>query len=552
MNALDQLRQNLNGAVRDALSKDNWGDPAAMHKVAREIQKSFGRLSDGFANERSIATAVLDYRNSGQLPTFRDTKYVCLGIGSLVGQDKFRLIEDTQLFPRLLGRVDSFHEEPRKFRRCYQGLLLGYFEYPGRLTDNQSGRKNWGLLRNYLSDGLKPVTRESQLPPWAQTLREHANLLSDDPCQRYGQAMLSGEREDFDAMCEGLALSDRAWVYEEIILSQIGAAANKNDLAFISHINALLEVLDEHDALKDRGLELFLSRYLKCQNAREHLELRGAAVRRWGNPWLKQSETAWLSWVKEPVRQMVAQWLKLRCIEDFFSLLQSDGAADPRRLNFWLRYVDHIHDMYFALGRDAIFSRSDDYKRIRLDMKGRLMQLDSIQAGNNAFLMCIGDYAFVEFGQKNNACHVFRMASLMPFTLGQGSVSDTKMHLKNDAHRSHAKTLRHIDGHEQWEVKFAREIYELTKAKPSGSASGSRRAVSRVSAVQSQSSEQASTQVSWKRLAHLASESRLKIEDRRSKNGNLWVRTDDQNPEINRTLKEWGFTYSPGKGWWKE
>ena len=43
----------------------------------------------------------------------------------------------------------------------------------------------------------------------------------------------------------------------------------------------------------------------------------------------------------------------------------------------------------------------------------------------------------------------------------------------------------------------------------------------------------------------------LQIEDLRLRNGNLWVRCDDNNPFISKTFQDWGFKYRPGSGWWR-
>jgi hypothetical protein len=214
--------------------------------------------------------------------------------------------------------------------------------------------------------------------------------------------------------------------------------------------------------------------------------------------------------------------------------------------------VGHIDSMYFALGRDAFFSRSADYQRIRHEMQGRLMQLDSSQAANNAFLMVIGDYVFIEFGQRGNACHVFRQSSSMPFALGQSSVSDTRRDLKNETHPAHVRTLRHRDKPEEWENKFAKEINGLISAKPSDTVSGARHTLSSASPVQAQSNRQVPMQFSWQALANFTSKHGLKIEDLRPKNGNLWVCKDDRNPEVNHQLEFWGFKYRPSRGWWRE
>ncbi len=44
----------------------------------------------------------------------------------------------------------------------------------------------------------------------------------------------------------------------------------------------------------------------------------------------------------------------------------------------------------------------------------------------------------------------------------------------------------------------------------------------------------------------------LKIEDLSSMNGNLWVRADDTDLDVNQTLLDWGFQYKFLKGWWRQ
>jgi hypothetical protein len=44
----------------------------------------------------------------------------------------------------------------------------------------------------------------------------------------------------------------------------------------------------------------------------------------------------------------------------------------------------------------------------------------------------------------------------------------------------------------------------------------------------------------------------LQIEDRRDRNGNLWVVTDDTDEYVNSQLRSWGFQFKMGKGWWQK
>ena len=158
-----------------------------------------------------------------------------------------------------------------------------------------------------------------------------------------------------------------------------------------------------------------------------------------------------VEFVSDPAREMVAGWLKRDLIRRFFSLLAADGLNDTRRLKFWERYYASIGDMYFVLGGTALRHQGADFRKIREQMQGRLLELHS--AGprtNNAFIMCIGDHVVVEFGIKGNACYIFKREGL-PFTLG-GAVAGNSNALK---HWRHEERLLHVDGSfEKWEGRF--------------------------------------------------------------------------------------------------
>lgn len=52
-------------------------------------------------------------------------------------------------------------------------------------------------------------------------------------------------------------------------------------------------------------------------------------------------------------------------------------------------------------------------------------------------------------------------------------------------------------------------------------------------------------------LAALARTKNLTIEDLSDRNDNVWVRTADNDLQVNKVLLDWKFTYRRGKGWWR-
>ncbi|MBU1691127.1 MAG: hypothetical protein KKD65_10355, partial [Gammaproteobacteria bacterium] len=417
--ALSHLRQRLDQAFSDSFSSPNWGAPASMTKVLAEVKKRFDP-THVCLNERSIARSLLAYRSSGRLPTFVDLKYVCFGLAQQVGQDDWSLIEDGKLFRALLKQVGKQTDQPRRLRKCFQGLMHGYFDYPIFDQPADAGLANWKLLRKFLADTLSEVIFIGRSnPEWLKTLNRHENLLTDKPCERYAPALLKGNVKDLVAASEGVGLSSNSWVWQEATMAQTKAVIGLEDAAFKTHLAPLLDLLDGNgdvqlsDNVVIRCLAQVLIRYAKCNERPENPALRDMAITFIGNPWLKRA--AWDAYIKnENARKMVDGWLKHRLINDFFALLSEDGAANPRRLDYWLRFVPVIEDMWFVLGENAKQNQSADFKEMKKRMAGRLHYLgNGTTADNNAFVMRMGKFMVVEFGVTGNACFVFSTGDMV-------------------------------------------------------------------------------------------------------------------------------------------
>jgi hypothetical protein len=53
-------------------------------------------------------------------------------------------------------------------------------------------------------------------------------------------------------------------------------------------------------------------------------------------------------------------------------------------------------------------------------------------------------------------------------------------------------------------------------------------------------------------LSRLCDTGRLRVEDLRDRNGNLWVLTGDTDGYVSGQLRSWGFSFKAGKGWWRK
>jgi hypothetical protein len=281
---------------------------------------------------------------------------------------------------------------------------------------------------------------------------------------------------------------------------------------------------------------------------------------------------------------MVTGSLRVKLMRDFFSLLSADGINDPRRLEFWLRYEDRVSDMYFILGTDAYRSSVADFKVIRAQMNGRLQHLTDSPARNNAFLMRIGRYWMVEFGESGNACFVFDADETLPFRLEGRSVSHH--HLRNPKHRLR---LTHVDTRAGiWERNFDKEFVDELGLESAFGYPGSRTRRTQRAALPPQAPRPASTTVArtinnleakGKRTSGAAGQESssafaagtayvstrafteanfqrfinhfdLSFRDNRNKNGALWVMSVRSSGEMARQLGLWGFTFSARRGGW--
>lgn len=575
MGALDSLRQTLEATNAQAFQGLAF-EHKKLDEAIQQLRAWLGSSGTRKPPSNLIHDALSRFYKVLRTENLRDTRLISYGCVEPFDERGHRLIEDAEGFPKLLDCVDRYRSEPRPFRRCYKGLLNGYFTYdPTAEWARKTGRQNWEELRVYLHSRTADLRGDGSQPDWVQAIAEHENLTTEDPCGRYGLALLNGEEGEFSDAQRKLEISEASWVTTQLVLAQVDAAINLGDSGFGGYISRLLDLLDKHRVVLNSGLARVLIRYHGCASAGLHPGLRDFSVVRWGNPWLSSNSARW-NQVPEATRSMVADWLKLELIHSFFNLLAEDGSSDTRRLKFWQRYHKHIDDMYFALGRRAAKSTSRDFLDLRKRMDGRV--LDLYAAGppqNNAFIMCMGDYVVVEFGTKGNACFVFRRSQL-PFALS-GHVAGDATALKD---ARHVERLLHIDrSYQTWEKTFEATLAGLMSVRltkddkmPAGVGVSSGRAVappaapaqlgntlaevpvfvSRPGTDPDYTSPRVDLDYSRRSLERFCAVRHFNVRDLNGIGGNLWVNTDDTDDHVSRQLRAWGFTHKQGKGWWRK
>jgi len=557
MTALDRLSQLLRDSLKVAERPLRTTD--ALESVVALLQEHNKAVSGNSVPQDLQQAAVKRFWKSQRLETLKDARLVSFGLCVPSRPSSPCVMEDRQRFLAVLDTktgVDQWADRPRWFRRCYQGLVRSYFAYE---LDPVSpvGEKNRSDLRDYLNKRIRNIVDEKQNPDWVTTVVTHQRLFSEDPYTPYAAAVLSGNSTEIDHLCAQLGIVQSSWFLRELVLAQVRHATEQSDESFKALIPRLLKLLADNQVLRDRGLILILNKYAQASQPGINEPLRHTAVEWWGNPWLPSNEMRW-GGVEPAARDMVSEWLKREFVEAFFTKLAVDGVGDRRRANFWLRYVKSMDNIRFALGAQALSSEDRDFEVLRKKMEGLYTELKDSSRANNAFIMTLGNLVAVEFGEMGHAFYGYDVRKALPFDSSHslGMRVNFPNSLKHD---SCMLKMRHQDGihGRKWEDMFEgtlREHFDICPNVPKGHLSTrSPRAARPLDAAAQTPTPPTSTGVKFSKraLADYARENGLKVDDKTEINGNLWVRTDDGNPQVNKVLLGWGFRYKPGKGWWR-
>lgn len=553
----NQLGTALGGAFHAA---DHWGNPGSMTKALDGVRKAFDSSAVD-VDARSSIVALTEFRDTGLFTSFINLKYGCFGVCLPIPDDReeWSVIGDEQLLRQLLKLVDYEREQPRRFRKCYQGLMHSYFSYPIFDENSQTAVENWKILQRYLGNRREVALSATNVPTWLLTLDRHTNLVTSRPCEPYAADLLAGNKKNLLSATEGIGIGAGSWVWQAAIVTMAEAVTeSRDDDEFRRMLNSLLDVLEDDsevtlsESVVVRCLAMVLIRYRKCSERPEHHKLRDMAVDHIGNPWLKQP--AWDAYVKrDEARKMVDGWLKRRLISDFFALLSEDGSADQRRLNYWLRFEPVIDDMWFALGSHARYANSSEFREMRRRMEGRLHYLNGQGSPfNNAFLMKIGNLLIVEFGVHGNATYIFHAEdSKIDFSKQELSTFRLKgsNHLVRLIHRG------------DWESEFDLWLTSRIGWRPgtivnrqplpkTPIVSASETALLKEADFKKRKS--GGKPLDLNALAQLIDEKGLKYQDKRNKEGAIWILTDDLDLIVNMKLMLLGFRYKERRGWWRE
>lgn len=529
-----------------------------IDSVIAELQSRARAGSSSRMSEDQQLDAVRRFWATQEVRSFREAYLLSWGLCLPHRADGECVLDNRPRLERVLAGADEWTKKPTAYRRCYLGLVRSYFSYAHAQTKGIDGRNNnWRLLRDYLLERNGRISDTRAAPDWVRLAIENKKIFTNEPYAPYVDALLLGDSTVVDEMCEQLHIGKASWFVKSLVMAQVERATQMNDKEYLSLLPRLLNILAENEVLRDSGLIRLLNRYVEVEAAPIHARLQELTVNWWGNPWLPSNETRW-GGVTQDARAMVSDWLKSEIIETFFTKLAEDGLADPRRMQFWKRYVKSIDHMEFALGSTARNSTEPDFLALRKKMHGLTRYLDTSGA-NNAFIMRMGNLVAVEFSGMGNALYGYDIRKGIPFD------STKVLRLPTDAQNSLKQKSRsvlwesHNDGAgswSKWEQKFETILHRDFGIEPQKNISMPRqraRSPARTTPVEESRTTYAmkARPYSFEDLKMLGKQMGFEIHDKSRLGGSLWARTDSANEDLTRLLTSWGFSHKPGKGWWK-
>lgn len=436
------------------------------------------------------------------------------------------ILDDDQLYARVHKEIHHRIEKRKLSRRDWLALCFSYFGYEAARPDKNA---NWCLLREDVQLGFECVKgQQKREKEWVQIVQQHQELFSEQAGARLGNQMFKGEISDLSALQTIAQIPDNSWLWRRIFSVLISRIFMLDDAEFSQRLTDLVDIGRQHPRYMNDILSACLSRYhLATYRERPSSLLKQVALDNWGSPQIRSRQNSWLQYVEKDVCAMVVAWFAKEDLEHFFNLLKGDAEVDQSRLYYWLRFANQMSYTRIVMGADAWHDRGQDFVHFREKNKGRLSKLVGGPGHNNAVVMQIGDYFFVEFSGTGNACFVYK-ADASPFNPDKSQLELTK-ELKQ-RHRTiewmtHSPAPGRPDRIEGWLSKFDDKLGKLgIRVQSQAAASGATKPIAFEDQVRD----------ALRSVKH-------KVYDQRARGGAFQVQLDDNDQAAVAALQRLGF-----------
>ncbi|TNH96860.1 type I Zorya anti-phage system protein ZorC [Aeromonas sobria] len=431
---------------------------SALQRARSEVEARFDQAEAAPEPPKEKRHAALAAFLRNEPLTRRQWRLVYAGLVDCVEAGK-QLLDDEKVFPRVSRHVSAHIDSRELVRRDWTALCFSYFGYEAIEPEKS---QNWQQLRTYIRDGYRVLRNPEKLKAWMRVVDEHQELFQSEAGLRLGQQIFEGTVTDLTQLQTLAQIPTESWLWHQIVAVVQKRIAELDEAPFLARLPALLALMAINNRRhSDEIMAACLTRYHGCScHVQPQANLIQAGLEIWGNPQLKSDQNRWRHHVAKPVCDMVGAWLAKQDLQHFFSLLKGEGEVDQARLFYWLRFADQMSYTRIVMGRDAQLNRDGEFVRFRDQNKGRLGDLSGGSPADNAVIMQIGDYIFVEFSHTGNACYVYRANSC-------GFNPDVStLHLTHDLKQKNLAKGRWIhvpkplkpDAMEGWQQKYDDEL----------------------------------------------------------------------------------------------
>jgi hypothetical protein len=569
--ALNRLHKELKACIDSfGLHYDFLGQPAVVEKSAKEAERTFQGYAKAKPNKDDAYAAALEFFRGVELDDWK-RDLIASVLAEPIPVAANELVLASSKFKKLLEKYEAEVKTGDLWRLTWYGLLTSYFSF-NPLEAKESATNGWEQLRGFLERTWLQMSRQSGdgvIPDWVTVLRGDAAILTKNPVDKYASQYLNGDTSQVDRLKTDLGIPQSSWFWHQLVLSAVRSATKLEDLEFQSSIPRLIELIREKPAFRDEAIEVLLTRYHDCVNAKPHEELREFVVHKdiWRNPKLKSLGMA-PAWNRVPdvVWRMVMAWVTERALKDFFDILAARNSSDAGRLAFWSKYLQQITWTRLVFGSEtmALQYSNKAVKELIARERGDYAELLANRK-SDAFMMQIGNFIAVEFSVTSNAAYVYEVKNLK-FDRNSKYYNGGTDDLKYGFSSGEGVRIVHPPGWEETATYQLRELGIYPDVKSSNRSTFARAATAdakpnfanRLAPSESHLALDLNQKVgntakfSMAKLNHLVeSFNGAKIRDERGRvGGRLWVDDPNQSRVLSCELEKFGFWWSNAKEAW--
>jgi len=430
--ALDSLSQRIAARLSSNQREDNYlhNDFHSLASAAFDMKKRFDKAEKIPSPPQEMRLEALRRLRLAKELTEREWRMVFYGLADNdpLYPDRPILLEDDVFFPEVDNAIKKRLESKELKRKDWAALCSSYFAYQ---HESPEANPHWCILRGHIAQGyfvVKAAIRREK--SWMKTIEFYHDIFTPQAGGVISQQLLSGENNSLSSLEKIAQIPDGSWLWKRIFAVLLAQLDTLDDPQFLEKINWLLGLAAQWLRFRDDIMTATLTRYYhSTYRDQAHTALKQAALEYWDNPQLKSQQNKWNQYVPEPVAAMVRGWLAKQDLMHFFELLRGNGDVDQARLHYWLRFANQMGFTRIVMGPDAWHSRGSDFMKFREENRGRLSHLRGGRSFDNAMIMQINDYIFVEFSGTGNAMYAYRVGQA-PFNPETSSL-DINIHLKD-------------------------------------------------------------------------------------------------------------------------